>query len=91
MGMAGELCQYSVWSGKRTFGIYGPVDLAQGFEPIGKRFRLSEHLMFTEALQLTGTVPAMEIDWVSTSSGIRVMRLSVVRVWGWHHIGVWKI
>ncbi len=35
MGIAGEISQYSVRSGKGTFGVDDPLDLAQGLEPIG--------------------------------------------------------
>ena len=42
MGIAGEISQYSVRSGKGTFGIDGPIDLAQGLEPMAEGLCLSE-------------------------------------------------
>ena len=42
MGIAGQIGQYSVRSGKGTFGIDGPLDLAQGFEPMAEGLRLTE-------------------------------------------------
>ena len=61
MGIAGEIGQYSVRSGKGTFGVDNPVDLAQGLEPISKHLCLSKRLMFTEELQFAGTVGVAEL------------------------------
>ena len=44
MGIAGEISQYRVWSGKGTFGVDNPPDLAQGLEPISKSLCLGERL-----------------------------------------------
>src|SRR5210317_2342017 len=61
MGIAGEISQHGIGSGKGTFGIDGPIDLAQGLEPMAEGLCLSKQLLFTEELQLAGTVGVAEL------------------------------
>ena len=50
VGVAGEISQYGLGSGKGALGVDDPLALAQGLEPIGEVLGISEPGVFAEEL-----------------------------------------
>ena len=56
VGVAAEIGEYGVWSGKRAFGIDHPFHIAQGSEMFGEGCFIAQMLEFTEEVEASGLV-----------------------------------
>ncbi len=56
MGIAGEIGEHGLGSGKGTLGIDHPLALSYGFEPVGKSLHFSQSLEFTEEAELADMI-----------------------------------